>query len=389
MNGGTWRMSWAGVRTVATLELRQRVRSTRWVVALVVWFVVVGAITALTTGALGALAGQQSGPLHRGPLLFSVVTFLVLGLGLLVTPTLSSTAVNGDRAAGTLATVQVTLLTPAEIATGKLLAAFGAAGAFLVASLPFYGVAMAMGGTSVRTLLSVLVVTAVILAAVCGIGIGFSALGARTAGSTVLTFLGVAGLAVFTLVFFGLTLPTATSHEQVRVWGVPASSAQQCESSAPGDTSCSGSATLGSGTVLGDGPGAGGSSTVPACVWRAETRDVVHTERTWWLLAANPFVVVADASAVPDGDLATATSPFAAIRDGVRTARAGATGVVNECWGAGGPLALPGSTATPSTRPVWPWGLGFIVLLGAAGYVTAVRRLRIPQRTLARGVRVA
>ena len=38
-------LSWAGVRTVAVLELRQRVRSTRWVVALVVWFVVVGAIT--------------------------------------------------------------------------------------------------------------------------------------------------------------------------------------------------------------------------------------------------------------------------------------------------------------------------------------------------------
>lgn len=362
---GTWRVTWHGVRTVAALELRQRVRSTRWIVALVVWFVVVGAITALTTGALGALAGNGSPSLHRGPLLFSVVTFLVLGLGLLVTPTLSSTTVNGDRAAGTLATVQVTLLTPAEIACGKLLGAFAAAGAFLVASLPFYGVAMAMGGTSVRTLVSVVAVTAVVLASVCGIGIGFSALSARTAGSTVLTFLGVAGLAVFTLVFFGVTLPTTTAHEQVRVWHVPPSSAVWDQSQQ-------------------DGP-----VLTPSCVWVTETRDVVHSERTWWLLAANPFVVVADASGVPETDASDATSPFAAIREGVRTARAGATGVVNECWGPTGQTTPPDTGAALSTRPVWPWGLAFTVLLGAAGYVTAVRRLRVPQRTLPRGVRVA
>ena len=53
-------------------------RSTRWIVALVVWFVVVGAITALTTGALHTLTGGDASPVHRGPLLFFVVTFLVL-----------------------------------------------------------------------------------------------------------------------------------------------------------------------------------------------------------------------------------------------------------------------------------------------------------------------
>ena len=31
---GTWRVTWHGVRTVATLELRQRVRSTRWKICL-------------------------------------------------------------------------------------------------------------------------------------------------------------------------------------------------------------------------------------------------------------------------------------------------------------------------------------------------------------------
>ena len=39
--------------------------------------------------------------------------------------------------------------------------------------------------------------------------------------------------------------------------------------------------------------------------------------------------------------------------------------------------------------PIWPFGLAFDLLLGAAGFVVAVRRLRIPQRRLTRGTRVA
>lgn len=148
---GRWALSWHGVRTVAALELRQRVRSTRWIIALVVWTVVVGAITLLMFGALDALFGGiddvESDNSGRGPLLFAAVTFLVLGLGLLVTPTLSSTSVNGDRNAGTLATLQVTLLSPAEIALGKLLAAWAASCAFLVLSVPFLAMATAAGPT--------------------------------------------------------------------------------------------------------------------------------------------------------------------------------------------------------------------------------------------------
>src|SRR5690606_21669521 len=46
--------SWQGVRTVLTLELRQRVRSTRWKVALVVWFAIVGFVAALLPGLVGS-----------------------------------------------------------------------------------------------------------------------------------------------------------------------------------------------------------------------------------------------------------------------------------------------------------------------------------------------
>lgn len=353
----TWGLTWHGVRTVAVLELRQRVRSTRWVVALIVWFVVVGGITLLTSGAIATISSRDTPApgWSSGPLLFGAVTFLVLGLGLLVTPTLASTGINGDRNAGTLATLQVTLLTPAEIATGKLLAAWAAACAFLVVSLPFFGIALALGGTPGASLLRVVVVVAVILAAVCGIGLGFSALTTRTAGSTVLTFLSVAGLCLLTLVLFGVTYPSISTTQPVEVNTVPAD-------------------WDGEGTV--------------ECTVQTQERSVPHTERTWWLLGLNPFVVVADAAGTSEYDAQSANSndPLGAIRDGVRELRAGPQIPLQECW------IDPLSDNAPqdvSHAPVWPWGLAVIVLLGAGGFVVAVRRLRIPTRTLARGTRVA
>jgi len=346
------RFTWHGVRTVAVLELRQRVRSTRWIVALVVWFVVVGGITLLATGALSMLSSsddvQQP---SNGPLLFAVVSFLVLGLGLLVTPTLTSTGINGDRNAGTLATLQVTLLGPGEIAAGKLLAAWLAACAFLVASLPFLVLALAMGGTPVLSLIRVVLIIAVLLAAVCGIGLGYSALGARTAGSTVLTFLTVAALTLLTPILFATTYPSI-SH----------------------------SATVEIHTYVPDASGAGYH-----CELVSVQRDVAHTERTWWLLGINPFVVLADGSGTADNTSFTGSDPLTGIRDGVRELRGGPAAQFDEC-GAGDTT----STSNPvSTTPFWFWGLGFNVLLGAGGFAVAVRRLRIPQRTLPRGTRVA
>ncbi|GEA85938.1 MAG: ABC transporter permease [Cellulomonas sp.] len=351
---GRWALSWHGVRTVAALELRQRVRSTRWIVALVVWTVVVGAITLLMFGALDALFGGiddvESDNSGRGPLLFAAVTFLVLGLGLLVTPTLSSTSVNGDRNAGTLATLQVTLLSPAEIALGKLLAAWAASCAFLVLSVPFLAMATAAGPTPWWSLLRVVLLIAVLLVAVCAIGLGMSALVSRTAGSTVLTFIVVAAVTFIAPLMFGLTYSAVSSHETVRVYGMP--------SSWNGDTAVQ-------------------------CVWTEEERPIAHTELTWGLLAVNPFVIVADGAGTGDVD-SSSSDALGGLRDVVRQVRAGANGQVDECWADDDEFE-----AARSDDPVWPWGLGLNVLLGAAGYVVAVRRLSVPQRTLPRGTRVA
>ena len=358
---GTWTLTRHGVRTVAVLELRQRVRSSRWKVALVVWFAVVGVITLLAGGVLTLFDDSAATTDQAGRVLFVVVTALVLGLGLLVTPTLTSTAVNGDRQAGTLATLQVTLLSPAEIAAGKLLAAWLSACAFLVVSLPFFAIALVMGGVPVATLPRVVLLTALLLAAVCGMGLGWSTLAARPAGSTVLTFVTVAALTVFTPVFFGLTYPFLSTTQDVQVYGVTDEYWMAME----------------------DG-GEEAATAVPVCELTVQERAVARTEWTWWLPAINPFAVVAD-GAVP----ASATGPDdpAAVTQVLRDLRLGSPDVVDECWVEEDTSAVTGTRG--HAGPVWPFGLAVNLLLGAAGFLVAVRRLRIPQRTLPRGTRVA
>ena len=48
------KLTWHGVRTVAKLELTQRLRSSRWKAVLIIWFIGVGAICLLISAALTA-----------------------------------------------------------------------------------------------------------------------------------------------------------------------------------------------------------------------------------------------------------------------------------------------------------------------------------------------
>jgi len=358
---GTWSLSWHGLRTVTVLELRQRVRSTRWKAALLVWFLVVGLITLLTTGAFSALMGSGDEPF--GGMVYSIVVGFVLFLGLLVAPTLSSGAINGDRNAGTLATLQVTLLSPAEIVLGKLAAAWVAALAFLVASIPFLVWALAGGGVHWLALITTVLMLALVLGVVCAIGLGFSALVGKTSGSAVLTYLTVGGITAVLPIMFGLLGPVTTTTEGVRVWDVE-----------PGYT--------------------WEETTPPECEWQTHEIDVWHSERTWWLLAPNPFVVVADAQPLADDtdSLGEDGNLLAALQYGVRYARTGDSGPQDWC----STMTMDGTSPDSPVEPVqvtdqlvWPWGLGFDLLLGAAGVVIAVNRLRVPTGELPRGTRVA
>ena len=367
---GAWSLTWHGIRTVARLELRQRVRSTRWIIALVVFGAIVGGVTLLTWLVARAAVSSSSGTEVVGPTMFGFIVFFVLFLGLLVSPTLSATSINGDRTAGTLATLQVTLLSPAEIVLGKLLASWVASLAFLAVSVPFILWAFASGGTPVLAVVTTVLLLALLLAVVCAIGLGFSALTARTSGSAVLTYISVASLSILSLIVFGLTVPLVTTQEMVPTY----------QSDPDQDASYQDK----NGNWVEDyGP----------CVWKDQRMPVVHTERTWWLLAINPFVIVADAAPAPavSENMGGSFDPLTGIRAGVRVARLGPPQTQDWCWQEQGDSyqPYPGFDETGSLSPVWPWGLGANLLLGVAGVVVAVRRITVPLRSLPKGTRVA
>jgi ABC-type transport system involved in multi-copper enzyme maturation permease subunit len=362
---GTWWLSWTGVRTVIVLELRQRIRSTRWVIVLAAWVAVLAALTLLIRHAVfSTVTFQPDAPdaattaaadQLAGATLFGIIVFLVLALGGLVAPALTATSINGDRAAGVLAALQTTLLRPAEIAIGKLLAAWLTALALLAAASPFIVWAYVDGGTPAGRLGTTLVVLALTLLVVCAIGLGWSAVAARTSSSTVLTYLSVVFLGLGIPVLFALSVPLVQSEDTVQVRVA---------------------------NPAGD-----------ACLLQSGVRQQQHTERSWWVLGASPFVVVADsAPAAERRPGVPLDDPLTAIRNGVRELRLGPPAVVDECY-----LNQASYDADQSQRQsdrdalpaTWPYGLAADVALGALFTAVAVRRLRTPFRRLPRGTRVA
>lgn len=351
---GTWALSFTGILTVIKLELRQRVRSTRWILMLVIFFGVNLVFCGLTLGFAGITEDS-------GMYLFGVVAFIVFTLALLVSPALSSTSINGDRAAGVLAVLQVTLLSPAEIAVGKMLAAWVTACVFLATSVPFLLLAMLPGGTSIARLLVTVLMMMLILLAMCGIGLGWSAVTARTVTSVVMTYLTLAFLCLGSLLLFGLSLSFVHVEQTITVQENPPNV---------------------------DPTGSYNSLPRSECVTVQRVEEVTHTEYVAWLLYLNPYVTVADAAPrghgkPSDGDL------FTWIGQGVRVAAAGPPEVQDRCY-----AAVDYSYDDDFNRDVplaWAWPPGLLVQIGlaGAGVFAAVRRLRTPAAKLARGTRIA
>jgi len=421
-----WALSVGGVRTVVELELRQRIRSRRWIWALVAWFVLLGGITTMVIwaamtwygGSSLEVAEQGMGPydegsgtfgMRAGPLAFGLITYLVLGMGLMIAPAFTATSINGDRSAGTLATLQATRLSAVDLAAGKLVAAWCTAAVFLVAATPFIAWSMVLGNISAWQVLVVFLVVLAEVAVVCAIGLGWSAIISRAAGAAAMTYLSVVTLAVLTVLVFGLSVALTEERATQRVWGLTEESVaaynQRTDEYYAKNPDGS------------DPPAA----PVDQCIWFERRTTNVRYDRVWWLLVGNPFVVIADAAPLPPGasaDLNRYASlqydPLAAVRYGVRKVSLPPTDEIDEC--SQYYSSLPGYTvewddngnATVKTAggkvvntspvklravnvesPVWPWGLGFHVLLGAGFFWVAVRRLAVPYRKLPTGTRVA
>ena len=342
-------MTRGGVLTVAEQEFTIRIRAGRWRWLLGTWFVLLAVVTGLVrlaTETVGEGKAQNAGVVVYGSLML-----LVLGLALLVVPSLSAQSVNGDRERGTLATLQVTLLSAGDIAVGKFLAAWGTALVFLGLTLPLVLYAMTQGGVPFSRVVIVTLVMALLLGAVIAVALCLSALLMRTTTSGVLAYLTVFALTVGTTLTFVLALALSTEDHTQRYQ-------PDCAFETP-------------------------------CEPQEYTSQRTRPDRVWWLLAPNPFVVLADAAPkLPPETAAERERRKRLEEQGIRTQNlrdSDPLGGLGE--------AVRSAHKSPDDdgdgSPVWPWGLAFDTLVGAGAVWLTARRLRTPTRDLPLGQRVA
>jgi len=348
----------SGVLTVARLEFKLRIRAGRWRWLVGAWFVVLALVTWLvrTAASQPNIVGESvERDRTLGAVMFGVVVLVVLALALLVAPALAAQSVNGDRERGTLATLQVTRLRAGEIALGKLAASWGTALVFLAVTLPLALWCYAEGGLSLGRVAGVYLVTALLLGVVCAISLGLSALLARSTTSGVLAYLTVFALAAGTAITFGLV--TASTQQTV----------------------------TGSSRICVDATN---------CTETPYETTIARPDRTWWLLAPNPFVVLADSAPagpvhrerLPNGQVVEVPADvdiLGSLSRELHRIRATPQRVDDQY---GTAFAVPDGV---TGGPVWPLGLGVDLALAAGALWVTTVRLRTPTRRLASGQRVA
>lgn len=350
-----------GVRVIVALELAQRVRGIAVYVLLGLFTILVAITTVLLWWAGAGTEGESGG------YLFSTIVYFVLLLGTLLAPALSGAAVNGDRDAGTLATTQVTLVSSAQIVTGKFLASWLTSIAFLAVSSPFLLVSFALGGVPTRTVVASIVVLLVELAVVSAVGVGLSAVISRPLFSVAATYLVVAGLSIGTLIAFALG--GAAIQTEVRSTNV----------------------YIDPDTYPEDGSMDGIECLPP----EVTTYSTPRFDLVWGFLAANPYVVLADASAGEFDENGYPFDLFSQFSVGVRSAQIAPETETsyNECTD---DLysSSPEDAQTPeqvwnSTTPSWFVGLVVHVALGVGLLLWGIARTRTPAGRLPRGQRIA
>lgn len=352
--------------TIARLELTQRVRT-------VSWYVLLGVFALLLLGAtLLAFLSFSHIEEGSGPGVYSTVVFITLLLVVLVSPTLSGNSINGDRDAATLAPIQVTQATTVEILLGKFVAAWITGLAFAVVAVPFLVVASFAGGVNPLTVVVSALILIVETGVVAALGIALSGILARPLFSVAATYLVVAALTVGTLIGFGLVGSSITSEHIERYQSSydPVTGEQQCKD---GSDECWDPEDM----VCGE--------------WEESRWQVPRFDRVWWLLASNPFAILADATPVEFDHDGNPNDLFGYAKTGIRAAQLPPE--LESSYSDCEPYD-EGDYDTPEeivakTVPSWFVGLGGQIIGAVALLWWAAARTRTPARRLPPGTRIA
>ena len=410
--GNPWLPTFSGVKLVAGIELRRRRPTGKGYIIYGILFAVVIAICVLA--AVFSTSDLSSTNLE-------LVLIMVLGVGMLIAPSLSATSINGGSGEGVLAPLQMTHLTAGDLAYGKLLASWFVSVLALLALSPFMVFAFLKSGWHVDELVITIGAILLVVLAFTAVGLAWSALTARAVASVSLAHLTTGFFAIGTLVLFAVAgifvTDTHTVTDRHIDWGTL--NAEQSQA-------------LDHAYMTGDF-----SELNPAdyeCVMDEYTYGEPRTNEIAFLLLANPVVMISETAPIVDPetwekDGRAAPGLFAMIHSGVAGARLGPVeGLGNDYYAQEydecADIAAMAADATAEAdlseedqaadmaeqeriweeeRAAWsahekrmanldraPWiGLGLQVFLLVGSMTLVIQRLRVPYKKLRSGTRVA
>lgn len=175
---------------VLARELRGRIRGSRALIVLVIYLTITAAVTLLVYAAVASSFSSGINDPEAGRGIGKAIFLTVMTASLIqvcvITPSLTAGTISGEKERQTYDLLITTLLSPLEIALGKLASALAFAMLLILAALPMAGLAFLFGGVSgVELLIGVvgLVVTALCYAT---IGLFWSAVMRTTLAATVM-----------------------------------------------------------------------------------------------------------------------------------------------------------------------------------------------------------
>ncbi len=175
---------------VLARELRGRIRGNRAMIILVIYLAIIAGVTLLVYAATASsFRGGINDP-EAGRNIGKAIFFTVMSASLIqvcvITPSLTAGAISGEKERQTYDLLITTLLSPLQIALGKLTSALAFAMLLIIAALPMAGLAFLFGGISgIELLIGVLGLT---VTAVCyaTIGLFWSTVMRTTLAATVM-----------------------------------------------------------------------------------------------------------------------------------------------------------------------------------------------------------
>ncbi|HMQ33786.1 MAG TPA: ABC transporter permease [Chloroflexaceae bacterium] len=175
---------------VLSRELRGRIRGNRALITLVVYLTIIAAVTLLVYAAAASTMRGGLDDVEAGRVIGKTIFITVMLVSLIevcfITPTLTAGAISGEKERQTYDLLITTLLSPLQIALGKLASALAYATLLIVAALPLAALAFLFGGVSGAELLIGVVGLGVTAVCYATIGLFWSTVMRTTLSATVM-----------------------------------------------------------------------------------------------------------------------------------------------------------------------------------------------------------